>query len=83
MVEATSEAAATAFALVRPGGEVKAVVRGAEPGMSALRKSYALIFDLLLLRSRAPYRATPFTLYSALGFTIAAIVSLPVRIALH
>jgi hypothetical protein len=44
---------------------------------------YALIFDLLLLRSRAPYRSTPFTLYSALGFTIAVILSLPVRLAIH
>jgi hypothetical protein len=44
---------------------------------------YALVFDLLLLRSRARYRATPFTLYSALGFTAAAILSLPIRIALH
>jgi hypothetical protein len=41
---------------------------------------FAVVFGLLLLRSRGRYRYVPFTLYSALGFTVAAIVALPIRI---
>jgi len=41
---------------------------------------FAVVFGLLLLQSRGRYRYVPFTLYSALGFTVAAIVALPIRI---
>jgi hypothetical protein len=41
---------------------------------------YALVFDALLLWSRVRYRFLPFTLYSAFGFSLAAIVSIPLRI---
>jgi hypothetical protein len=42
---------------------------------------FAVIFDALLLTARAPFRSLPFTLYSALGFTLATVVALPLRIA--
>lgn len=41
---------------------------------------YAVIFDLLLVRGRVRYGTVPFTLYSALGFTVAAMVATPVRL---
>jgi hypothetical protein len=41
---------------------------------------YALVFDLLLVRRRVQYGTVPFTLYSALGFTSAAIVATPIRL---
>jgi hypothetical protein len=44
---------------------------------------YAVTFDVLLLRRRVAYRALPFTLYSAFGFTVAGILAIPVRMALQ
>lgn len=41
---------------------------------------FAVLFDWLLITAHARFRALPFTLYSAQGFTIAAIVSLLIRI---
>src|SRR5579884_1199089 len=41
---------------------------------------YAVVFGLLLLRSNVRYRALPFTLYSAVGFTLAALVAIPIRL---
>ena len=40
----------------------------------------AAIYDLLLLRSKARFRTVPFTLYSALGFTVAAVFAIPLRL---
>ena len=42
----------------------------------------ALIYDWLLLTSRARVRTTPFTLYSAVGFTLAALIATPIRLFL-
>jgi hypothetical protein len=41
---------------------------------------YAMVFDLLLVRRKVRYSTVPFTLYSALGFTAAAILATPVRL---
>jgi energy-coupling factor transporter transmembrane protein EcfT len=41
---------------------------------------YAIVFDLLLVRARIRYRFAPFTFYSALGFSLAAVVATPVRL---
>ena len=41
---------------------------------------YALLFDWLLLTHGVRFRSVPFTLYSALGFTLATAVSIPVRL---
>lgn len=43
---------------------------------------YAVVFGAVLLTSRVPYRFLPFTLYSALGFTLAAVVAIPLRLAM-
>jgi hypothetical protein len=40
----------------------------------------AIIYDWLLLASRARYRTMPFTLYSAVGFTLAALIATPIRL---
>lgn len=42
--------------------------------------AFALVFDLLLVRSKVRYRTVPFTLYSALGFTVATVLATPVRL---
>jgi hypothetical protein len=41
---------------------------------------YAVVFDVLLVRSKVRYRSVPFTVYSALGFTVASIMAAPVRL---
>jgi hypothetical protein len=41
---------------------------------------FAIAFDALLLSRRVPYRTLPFTLYSALGFSLAAVVATPIRL---
>jgi hypothetical protein len=41
---------------------------------------FALAFDAVLLGIRARMRTVPFSLYSAAGFTLAAIVSIPIRL---
>jgi hypothetical protein len=41
---------------------------------------FAVIFDALLYVGRNRYRSLPFTLYSATGFTAAALVSIPIRL---
>jgi hypothetical protein len=41
---------------------------------------YAMVFDLLLVQSKSKYRTLPFTLYSALGFTTASLLAIPVRL---
>jgi hypothetical protein len=40
----------------------------------------AIIYDWLLLASRARYRTMPFTPYSAVGFTLAALIATPIRL---
>ena len=45
--------------------------------------AYAIIFGFLLFRSQARYRTLPFTLHSALGFSVASILAIPVRIAVQ
>lgn len=40
----------------------------------------ALVFDLVLLGSKVRFRTVPFTLYSALGFSAAALLAMPVRL---
>jgi hypothetical protein len=42
--------------------------------------AFAVTFDWILLRSKVPYRYLPFTLYSGLGFTLAALIALPIRL---
>lgn len=39
---------------------------------------YALVFGFLLFRSRARFSSVPFTFYSALGFTVAALAAVPI-----
>jgi hypothetical protein len=41
---------------------------------------FAIVFDALLYAGRDRYRSLPFTLYSAVGFTAAAVVSIPIRL---
>lgn len=41
---------------------------------------YAVVFDLLLIRRKVRFRTVPFTLYSALGFSVAALLAIPVRL---
>lgn len=41
---------------------------------------YAAVFDWLLWRKRVRFRTVPFTLYSAFGFTAAALFAIPVRL---
>lgn len=41
---------------------------------------FAVLFSWLLVRRGVPYRTLPFTLYSALGFVLAAVVATPVRL---
>lgn len=41
---------------------------------------YAIVYGGLLLSRKVPYRSLPFTLYSALGFTLAAVVATPLRL---
>jgi hypothetical protein len=41
---------------------------------------YAVVFDVLLVRSKVRFRSAPFTVYSALGFTAASILAAPVRL---
>jgi hypothetical protein len=41
---------------------------------------YALIFAGLLYLNRQSTRSLPFTLYTALGFTMAAVVAIPIRV---
>jgi hypothetical protein len=41
---------------------------------------FAVVFDLVLLRSNNRFRAVPFTLYSAVGFTAASLLATPVRL---
>src|SRR5579884_1687723 len=40
---------------------------------------FALVFGGLLLTARARPRFLPFTLYSGLGFTLAAVIAIPIR----
>lgn len=42
--------------------------------------AYAIVFGFLLLTGGARYRSLPFTLYSAFGFSLAAVISIPLRI---
>jgi hypothetical protein len=42
---------------------------------------FAIVFDALLLTGGTRFRALPFTLYSSLGFTVAGVVSLLIRVA--
>lgn len=41
---------------------------------------FAVLYVGILLRSGRPFRFKPFTLYSALGFSIASVVAIPTRI---
>ncbi len=41
---------------------------------------YAVVFDLVLVKSKARFRTVPFTLYSAFGFSAAALLATPVRL---
>ena len=43
---------------------------------------YALVFGGLLYRNRSTIRSLPFTLYTALGFAVAAVVAIPIRVLL-